>query len=57
MVWAIGVALVLAGTLVIIYAMQGKWPIAPIALNSGQGMPLATSAPRGAPIATKSEAG
>ena len=30
MIWAVGVALILVGVLLIIYAVQGKWPIAPL---------------------------
>ena len=35
MVWAFGVALIIGGTLLIIYAMQDMWPIAPISRNNG----------------------
>lgn len=30
MIWAIGVALIVVGVLLIIYAIQDKWPIAPL---------------------------
>lgn len=42
---AIGLALVVAGMLLLIYAMQGLWPIAPMSVRSltpsGEGTELA----------------
>lgn len=37
MIWALGVGLILAGILVVIFAMQDKWPIAPIKVNTAPG--------------------
>jgi hypothetical protein len=34
MIWAIGVSLVVIGALLIIFAMQDKWPIAPFKLQA-----------------------
>lgn len=45
MLWIIALALIIGGTLLIIYAMQNAWPIAPLGFNEGGRKPPGVKPP------------